>query len=89
MSLVFKMARKRRCLDRKHNKTPKKKQKKGTPKTPSSDISPTDHHGDSAHKDKSIGNFTALVMQQCVDKINYYENRKRGTGSAQAGNIKK
>ena len=80
MSLVFKMAWKRRCPDRKDDKTPKKKQKKGTPKTPSSDISPTDHHGDSAHKDQLIGNFAASVMQQCVDKINYYENRKRVLG---------
>ena len=83
MSLVFKMARKRMCPDGKDDKTPKKKQKKqntGTPKTPSSDISPTGHHGDSAHKDKSIGNFTASNMQKCVDEINYYENRKRVLG---------
>ena len=80
MSLVFKMARKRMCPDGKDDKTPKKKQKKGTPKTPSSDISPTDHHGDSAHKDKSIGNFSAENMKACIDKINYYENRKRVLG---------
>ena len=80
MSLVLKMARKRRCPDGKDDKTPKKKQKKGTPKTPSSDISPTDHHRDSAHKDQLIGNFAAENMQQCVDKIKYYKNRKRVLG---------
>ena len=83
MSLEFKMAQMRMCPDGKDNPKLKKKQKKqntGTPKTPSSDISPTGHHGDSAHKDKSIGNFTASNMQKCVDEINYHENRKRVLG---------
>ena len=80
MSLVLKMAWKRRCPDGKDDKTPKKKQKKGTPKTPLSDISPTDHHLDSAHKDRSIGNFSAENMRKFIEKINYYKNRKRVLG---------
>ena len=82
MLLDFKMAEMQMCLDGKEDITPKMKHKKGAAKTPSSDISHTDHHGDSAHKHKSIVNFTASNMQKCIDEINYYENRKNVLGLA-------
>ena len=85
MSLVLKMVRKQRCPDGKDDKTPKKKQKKGTPKTPSSDISPTDHHGDSAHKDQLIGNFTASVIAAVCGQDQLLQKQEEGTWYPQAG----
>ena len=85
VSLVLKMARKRLCPDG-SNGTPAKKPKnqpgasakKTQPTTPIS--SETAHHGDSAHKNKKIGMFTAESMRKCIEEVKAVEARQKELG---------
>ena len=87
VSLVLKMARKWLCPNG-SNGTPAKKQKNQTessgkktqPTTPQS--SDTAHHGDSAHKNKKIGLFTAESMRKCIEEVKAVEARQKELGLA-------
>ena len=86
VSLVLKMARKRLCPDGSGTPAKNKKNptgasaKKTQPTTPKS--SETAHHGDSAHKHKKIGLFTAESMRQCIEEVKAVEARQKEQGLA-------
>ena len=85
------MAQKRLCPDD-SNGTPAKKQKKqprsSTKKTPTMPkSSDTGHYGDSAHKNKKIGLFTAEAMTKCVEEVKAVEARQKELGLAKPASI--
>ena len=88
VSLVLKMARKWLCPDE-NNGTPVKRKKnqpaasaKKTPPPTMPKSSETAHHGDSAHKNKKIGLFTADTMKACIEEVKAVEQRQKELGLA-------
>ena len=84
VSLVLKMARKRLCPD---DRTPAKKQNKqprsSAKKTPTmAKSSNKGHYGDSEHKNKKIGLFTAEAMTKCIEEVKAVESRQKKLGLA-------
>ena len=87
VSLVLKMARRWLCPDGSNGTLAKKKKnqpggasakKTLQPTTPKS--SDTGHHGDSAHKNKKIGLFTAEAMRKCIEEVKAVEARQKAQG---------
>ena len=82
VSLVLKMTQKQLCPDG-SNGTPAKKKKnqprgasaKKTPQPTMPKSSDTDHHGDSAHKNKKIRLFTMESMRKCIEEVKAVEAR--------------
>ena len=81
--LVLKMAQKQLCPDGSNRTLAKKKKNqprasaKKTPQPTMPKSRETGHHGDSAHKNKKIGLFTADSMRKCIKEVKAVEERQK------------